>query len=82
MSNNHSFNIALLNKIFTNIIENGNGKCLRDNNPTDQRAENSLRPPMGLQYSEKTPHSEAGFSWSLNKKCTSCEDCFKQALQS
>ena len=33
----------------------------------DQRAENNRRPSMGLQYSEKIPHPEACFSWSLNK---------------
>ena len=36
----------------------------------DQRAENSLRPPTGLQHSEKIPHPEAGFSCPLNKMCT------------
>ena len=33
----------------------------------DHRADNSRRPPMGLQCSEKLPHQEASFSWPLNK---------------
>ena len=33
----------------------------------DHRANNSRRAPMGLQYSEKLPHSEESFSWPLNK---------------
>ena len=33
----------------------------------DQRADNSWRPPMGLQCSEKFPHPEVFFSWPLNK---------------
>ena len=36
----------------------------------DQRAENSQRPQIGLQRSEKISHPEASFSWSLNKMCT------------
>ena len=37
----------------------------------DQRAENSWRPLMGLQHSQKSPHLKGGFSWPLNKICTS-----------
>ena len=32
----------------------------------DRRAENSRRPPMGLQYSEKILNPEVCFSWPLN----------------
>ena len=31
----------------------------------DKRAENSRRPPMSLQYSEKILHPEEGFNWHL-----------------
>ena len=31
----------------------------------DHRVDNSRRPPMGLQCSEKHPHPEASFSWPL-----------------
>ena len=37
----------------------------------DYRADNSRRPPMGLQCSEKLPHLEASFSWPLKKMYTS-----------
>ena len=33
----------------------------------DHRANNSRRPPMGLQCSEKLPYPEASFSWPLKK---------------
>ena len=33
----------------------------------DQRVEKCRRPPMGLQHSEKIPHSEKCLSWPLNK---------------
>ena len=33
----------------------------------DHRTDNSRRPPIGLQCSEKLPHSEVSFSWPLNK---------------
>ena len=47
-------------------IENVNGECVKRQQP-EQRADNSRRPPMGLQHSERTLHPEAGFSWPLNK---------------
>ena len=31
----------------------------------DHRADNSRRPPMSFQCSEKLPHPEAFFSWPL-----------------
>ena len=37
----------------------------------DHRADNSRRPPMGLQCSKELPHPEASFSWPLNKMYTS-----------
>ena len=33
----------------------------------DHRADNSRRPPIGLQCSEKLSNLEAFFSWPLNK---------------
>ena len=38
---------------------------------SDHRADNSRRPPMGLQCSEKLPHPEASFSWPLSNRHTS-----------
>ena len=35
----------------------------------DHGADNSRRPTMGLECSEKLPHPEESFSWLLNKFC-------------
>ena len=37
----------------------------------DHRADNSRRPPMGLQCSEKLPHPDAFFNMTLKQKLTS-----------
>ena len=55
------FHGSLVNK-----IKNGNGECVKDTT-TQQRAEKSWRPPIGLQHSKKIPHFEGGFSLPLNK---------------
>ena len=40
----------------------------------DPRVINSPSPQMGLQHSENIPHTEAGFSWPLNKKYQGYQD--------
>ena len=44
-------------KEITNKIENGNGECVKET--TLPKAENSRRPPTGVQYSVKIPQPKA-----------------------
>lgn len=54
----------------SNTIENVNREGVKKTTARpDQIAENSQRPKMRLQYSEKIPQSEAGFSWTFTKIC-------------
>ena len=49
-------------------IENGNGGYVKEIT-TDEKANTSRKPPIGLQRSEKILDPELGLSWPLNNKC-------------
>ena len=55
----------LYNKLHVKLrMEMGN---VSQRQQPDHGADNSRRPPIGLQCSEKLPHPEASFSWPQNK---------------
>ena len=55
-----------LNKIFKIKLRMVMGNMSKKQQ-LDQSADNSRKPPMGLQCSEKLPHPETCFSWPLKK---------------